>query len=175
MSLGHTSSSRWESICEAAVTCVYLGYAPLAPGTAGSLAAVAIYAVVEAFRVRLSFSPIVSTTLIAGLAVSSSAVGIALGRWAEQRYRRKDPQQFALDEAAGFLATAFPAPVLFPAASPWLAVVVTFVSARAFDIIKLPPARQLERLPGGWGIVLDDLASALYSCIASCLVLWWLR
>jgi phosphatidylglycerophosphatase A len=69
-----------------------------------------------------------------------------------------------LDEWAGFLLTALLWPALLK--TPILAALCVFVSFRVFDIIKLPPARQLEKLPQGWGVLMDDLASSLYAAAA---------
>ena len=69
----------------------------------------------------------------------------------------KDPRQVVVDEGVGFLfAVAF----LPPSAGT---VIAGFFVFRAFDIVKPPPARQLEALPRGWGIVADDVVAGLYS------------
>lgn len=72
----------------------------------------------------------------------------------------KDPQIVVLDEivAVMFVQAWFPVTVGY--------VLSGFFWFRVFDILKPPPARQLERLPGGWGIVSDDLAAAVYAALA---------
>jgi phosphatidylglycerophosphatase A len=91
-----------------------------------------------------------------------SAMNIALAPWAIARFGDKDPGQFVLDEAAGICLT-----VLFLPPRPgweiWINLAAAFVAFRLFDITKPPPARQLERLPMGWGILMDDLAAAIYA------------
>jgi phosphatidylglycerophosphatase A len=82
------------------------------------------------------------------------------GPWAVQTYGRPDPGQCVSDEAAGqWLALLW-----MPAAGAPQALGVAgaqFLLFRVLDIIKPPPARQLERLPAGWGILLDDVAAGL--------------
>jgi phosphatidylglycerophosphatase A len=67
-----------------------------------------------------------------------------------------------LDEAAGICLTALLVPI-HPRGTGYWTLLAVFVTFRVFDIVKLPPARQLERLPGGWGILLDDLAAAVFA------------
>ena len=165
------SDSGRGGVREFITTCGGLGYGPGMPGTFGTLSAAAAYAIIEGLRCRLGFAPLISTLALAALGIVCTAAGIALGRWAEEHFGRKDPQCFVLDEAAGFLTTAFLLPVLFPDAALWLVLLVAFATARAFDIVKLPPVRHIERLPHGWGIVLDDVASGVYSAVASCGIL----
>ena len=92
-----------------------------------------------------------------------------MGPWAERYFGRKDPQAFVLDEVAGLLFT-----LLFfriPHA-PLHTLAWAFVFTRVFDIVKLPPAKQLEKLPHGWGVLLDDLASSVYAVLALWLIHW---
>ncbi|MEE8583287.1 MAG: phosphatidylglycerophosphatase A, partial [Acidobacteriota bacterium] len=75
-----------------------------------------------------------------------------------------------LDEVAGYLMTV----LLFRGGSNLLLTVLwTFFAFRMLDIIKPPPARQMERLPGSWGIVLDDLMSATYAAALLHGVRYW--
>ena len=159
---------------EAAATCGWLGYAPVAPGTFGTLGPAAIYALLEALRIRLEGPPLASTLILAALAAASIIFGVRLGNTAEELFGCKDPKQFVLDEAAGFFTTAFLVPVLFPEIALWKALLVVFATARFFDILKPPPIRRIEKLPGGWGIVLDDVAAGVYAAIASCFILWYI-
>ena len=73
-----------------------------------------------------------------------------------------------LDEVAGqWIALAAAAP-RWPL---WLAAFVLF---RAFDIVKPPPARQLDRIPGGFGIMMDDVAAGVYAMLAVALLHHWI-
>ena len=141
-----------------ALTCTSLGfgYAPVAPGTAGTLPAVGLFLLIV-----LAAPPVLHTPLLAAALLAACALSVAVAPWAERHWKKKDPGFFTLDEVAGFLLTV----TLFRGEQIYLTAAWAFVLTRAFDIIKLPPARQLEKLPGGWGILLDDLASSVHAAI----------
>jgi phosphatidylglycerophosphatase A len=79
---------------------------------------------------------------------------------AARAFGRPDPQEIVLDEFVSIPATLF----LVPLAVHWYAV--GFGLNRLLDIVKPPPIRQLQRLPGGWGIVADDVAAAVVANVA---------
>ena len=72
----------------------------------------------------------------------------------------KDPGRVVVDEGVGFLVTVAFLP------TGWLTVVAGFFVFRVLDLIKPTPARQLEALPGGWGIVVDDVVAGIYGNLA---------
>jgi len=146
----------------AAVTAGGLGFAPVAPGTFGALAGVAVFA-----AARL-LAPSHETPVLAAALLLACALSVWAGPWAETHWRRKDPQRFVLDETAGYLLVV----LLFPGRAFWPTLIGAFVTARVFDVIKPPPARQLERLPQGWGVLLDDLAASLYAAGALHAAAW---
>jgi phosphatidylglycerophosphatase A len=90
------------------------------------------------------------------LAVLAVAVGIPAATRVARASRLKDPQFVVIDESAGQLITLIGAPL------SWKSFLAGFILFRAFDIVKPPPVRQLERLPEGVGIVVDDVAAGLY-------------
>jgi phosphatidylglycerophosphatase A len=94
------------------------------------------------------------------LAAASLALG-ALGVWAageaEESFGRTDPGQVVIDEVVGQMLTF----LLLPHAT-WKWLAGGFLLFRAFDIVKPFPARQAERIPRGWGIMLDDVLAGLY-------------
>ena len=102
---------------------------------------------------------------------------IALGGFAEKAFGRKDPSQVTSDEWAGQAVTLMFLPMLPPPPQSgtlytWLLVAgVAFIAFRLLDIIKPPPARQFEKLPRGWGVLLDDLMAGVYANIICQLVL----
>lgn len=120
------------------------GHVPRAPGTVGTVGALPLY-----FLVRPA-----GAVAIAATALVITAVGIGVSGVVARRRNLKDPQIVVIDEVAGVLWALSVAPPSWP----WvLAAVVLF---RVFDMTKPWPARWLERrLPGGWGIVLDDVAA----------------
>ena len=137
------------------------GYAPLAPGTAGSAAAIAIAILVAR---RAGWMPY----WFAALAVVVSAPAIwASGETARQA-RLKDPGFVVIDEVVGqWLALSGARPL------NWKSYLAAFLLFRLFDIWKPFPVRQLESLPGGVGIVADDLMAGLYAALVLFLAGWF--
>lgn len=126
------------------------GFFPFAPGTVGSAVAIPIYLALQ------RGGPLV---LAAGVVVSAVA-GIVSANIAEKFFAKKDPSPVVIDEIAGMLLTMLMVPF------SWGALLVGFLLFRLSDIVKPFPARRLERLPGGWGIVVDDLVAAAYANVA---------
>jgi phosphatidylglycerophosphatase A len=121
------------------------------PGTWGSLATVAVWAVVFHF---LPSSWVIPVNI--ALALLAVAVGIPAATRVARASGLKDPQFVVIDETAGQLIALIGAPLA------WKSFLAGFILFRAFDIVKPPPVRQLERLPEGTGIVVDDVAAGLY-------------
>ena len=133
------------------------GHAPIIPGTFGTLAALPF---VVAAALWLPLWAYLLLTLLVTLA----------GIWAADRTAArvglKDPGLVVVDEAAGMLITLAGVPIT------WVSVAAGFVLFRIMDILKPFPARRLEALPGGLGIVIDDLFAGLYAAIALRALLW---
>lgn len=139
-------------------TCFGLGLSPVAPGSFGALIGVAFHVAL----VRYTPPPWHLPALIAGLAAVIAA-NHWLTPWAVKRWNDEDPGQFVLDEVAGYLVV----PILFRGGELWQVALYGFVLFRVLDIIKVPPARQIDRnLHGSWGIILDDLISGTYAALA---------
>lgn len=85
--------------------------------------------------------------------VSCAALGVWVAGEAERLFGSKDASPIVIDEIVGMLLTYYAVPVAL------LPLLVGFVCFRFFDILK--PLPQLEQLPGGWGIMLDDLCAGL--------------
>jgi len=130
------------------------------PGTWGSAAAVVIWAVVARWIPAQA-----QWLVLAILALLAIAVGIPAATRYARASQQKDPQSVVIDEVAGQWITLLFAPV------SWKTLLVGFILFRAFDILKPPPVRQLERLPEGTGIVVDDVAAGLYALLVMQLVL----
>jgi phosphatidylglycerophosphatase A len=146
-------------------SCFGLGYSPIMPGTCGALVGPAIYVPLAMATQREPLQSI----LIAAALVVFCWITIALGPWAESYYQRKDSQRFVTDEVAGFLFTVL---LFFPRGDPVVTTLWAFPVTRVIDIVKLPPARQLEKLPAGWGVLADDLLGSIYAA-AALYLLWW--
>lgn len=98
---------------------------------------------------------------------------IIWGRWAEQRFNQKDPGAVVADEVAGQSLCLLVLPYY---QLDWTVTIIMLIAAfflfRIFDILKLPPANQLQRLPGGWGILVDDLVAGVQAWIPMLIVFW---
>jgi phosphatidylglycerophosphatase A len=129
------------------------GYAPVAPGTAGSVAALAIAWTLSRYG---GWQPWQFAALAAAFTVPAV--------WAADRYarhvKRSDPGAVVIDEFIGQWVTLGGACVL-----DWKRWLAAFVLFRAFDIWKPWPARRLEALPGGFGIVADDILAGIYGAL----------
>jgi phosphatidylglycerophosphatase A len=140
------------------ITFFYAGLSPAAPGTVGSLAASGVLYLIFT-RALPTFE---QWQLLLGCGLLLACLfSVALGKWAVRYYHKKDPQMFVLDEVAGICLTNLFLPLWGPRAI-WT-ILAAFAAFRIFDVTKPPPARQLEKLPAGWGILFDDLAAAVYA------------
>jgi phosphatidylglycerophosphatase A len=136
------------------------GYWPWGPGTMGALAALVIALAMHAWWGA-------GRIAIGVLAVAVVGPGIwAAGRTATIK-GKKDPGLVVVDEVLGLWVTLLGAPVL-----NWKTWLGAFVLFRVFDIWKPWPVRQLESLPGGTGIVMDDLAAGVYGALVLILAGW---
>ena len=143
------------------------GLSPVAPGTAGSLVAAVILYLLS-FVLPGTPGGWERTGIVAGMSIA----GLVVGVWATGRMstpENPDPGSATWDEFVGMWLTC----LLIPFHSPvWL--VIAFVLFRALDVLKPWPCRRLERLPGGWGIMLDDVGAGLWGMliILALLVAW---
>jgi len=135
-----TISARFVS------TACGVGYAPVAPGTFGTAAGLALWWFVPH---TLPFQSIAIVVMF--------AIGSWSGSVAEEHFHKTDPGHVVLDEVMGMFITLLGNPV------GWKGAAAGFFLFRIFDIIKPPPARSLERLHGGAGIMADDAMAAVYS------------
>ena len=124
-------------------TCAFIGRIPVAPGTAGAAAGLVAF--------------LLTRNLPGSLPVALFVVAVAVGLWAGARHakdlRQPDPRSVVVDEFCGmWLALVGTNPSV-------LVMVAAFVAFRFLDIVKPPPVRQAERLPGGIGIMADDLVA----------------
>ena len=154
-----------DRVNAAIVSSLGLGYAPVASGTFGTLGGLGLVLLIQ--RVicpRFGWHFGLTVGIVAAVVLF---VGIALGGWAERYYRLKDPGPFVLDEVLGYLVSVLRIKEGGPG---WQELVLAFVAFRIFDVLKPPPARRLEHLPRGFGIMLDDLVAAIYALVLVCVV-----
>jgi phosphatidylglycerophosphatase A len=122
------------------------GHMPVAPGLTGTLGAIPLYLLLRPH----------GHGAVAAAAVVVTLVGIWASGRVERRLGRKDPQIVCIDEVAGVLVTWIVAP---PTTRALVAGVIAF---RIFDQLKPWPARAAERLGGGAGVMLDDVAAGVW-------------
>lgn len=122
------------------------------PGTWGSAATVVLWSLI-AFYVQ----PGLRTVGAIALAIVAVLIGIPAATAVSRATGSKDPQFVVIDEVAGQLIALIAVPL------SWKTFLAGFILFRVFDIVKPPPVRQLERLPEGAGIVLDDVAAGVFA------------
>jgi phosphatidylglycerophosphatase A len=122
------------------------------PGTWASAATVVIWA-----TVAYELPPSLRTLAAVALATLVTLVGIPAATRVARAAAVKDPQFVVIDEVAGQLIALIAVPLA------WQTFLVSLILFRAFDIVKPPPVRQLEKLPEGTGIVLDDVAAGIFA------------
>ena len=127
------------------------GYSPIAPGTCGTLVTIPL-----AYALRSA-----PLWLFALVTVAIILIGVWAADRADRAWGTHDAGRIVIDEVAGYLVT-----VALVDRSSWLVLLVGFVIFRALDITKPPPIRWLDQnLPGGWGVVLDDVAAGVLGCV----------
>ena len=127
----------------------YVGYFPVAPGTAGSLAGLAVFGLLRA----AGATPLVDLVVIAAL----FAAGAWSGTHAERHFGGTDPGAGVIDEVVGMLVTLWALP------ATGIVAVIGFFVFRLLDVVKPWPAGRLETLHGGLGMMADDVMAAVYS------------
>jgi phosphatidylglycerophosphatase A len=162
-----------------------VGYLPLAPGTWGSLVGIGVYALVRGAAMKFFFDAGVGRNfnlfhvyygVIAIELVAVFAISLA-GTWAASRTEKlsgkKDPGKVVIDEVAGQFIALIPVPFILGTA--WWTAILAFILFRFFDIVKPYPARRLESLEAGLGIMADDLVAGVYAAIvvALAVVISW--
>jgi phosphatidylglycerophosphatase A len=152
-----STAPRWATLV---ATFFGAGRLKPGPGTWGSLATALLWWLIASHIPTTARLPV-----IALLIVLSVAVGIPAATLEARGCGKKDPQHVVIDEVAGQLVTLIAVPV------GWKPVLAGFILFRAFDILKPPPIRLLERLPEGTGIVVDDLGAGIYGLIVMQLLL----
>lgn len=141
------------------------GFLPVAPGTWGALVAILLWLPLYVW------CPGTTAWIATTAAIVFFAVG---GTWASgvsEKYWGKDPVAACVDETVGQLISMLPL-CDGPEVTPWWMVVLSLALFRFFDIFKPLGIRKLERLPGGLGMMADDILAAIYSAIILIVVKW---
>ncbi|HUU29063.1 MAG TPA: phosphatidylglycerophosphatase A [archaeon] len=134
------------------------GFSPLAPGTAGSALAAGFILLTGPWWTTPWILGLTGITFFAGVLITSRA----------EKFWGHDDGRMVIDEVAGmFLALSF-CPITL-----WR-VVTAFFIFRLFDIVKPPPASSAERLPSGWGVMLDDIVAGAYTSFLIWIIDRWI-
>ncbi len=145
-----------KNIAGLTATFFFAGYFPFAPGTFASLEAVLLFALAGRRLPLLPYLLILAALFLVGTAAADTFARLL---------KQKDPRPIVIDEIVGQGVAL----ISIPAQWPWLAG--AFFLFRLFDVFKPWPIRKLEQLPGGWGIMADDVAAGM----AAALVLQGIR
>jgi phosphatidylglycerophosphatase A len=129
-------------------TCLGIGYFPIAPGTAATAAGIGLIWLLQG-----------QMALYLAILLGLLAVGIPACTYLEKQLKRKDPGIIVVDEIVGIMVALIGLPLT------WSVAIVGFFLFRAFDMFKIYPINRLEALPGGMGIILDDVMAGLYTNI----------
>ena len=136
-----------------------LGLVPWAPGTLGTIGTLPLVFLIGCFRPLPSLIFVITVLLLA----------IWITTQAQKVLAQDDPGVIVMDEVAGLLVSLLWIPLSF------LNVLSGFLLFRFFDIIKPYPIKRIENLPGGFGIVLDDVLAGIYANVALRLIIWALN
>jgi phosphatidylglycerophosphatase A len=145
------NASRWAYLI---ATFFGIGRLRPGPGTWASAVTTLLWAAAATILI-----PSFRTPAAIALAVVVTLIGIPAATRVARGFRIKDPQFVVIDEVAGQLVALIAVPLA------WKSFLAGFILFRVFDILKPPPVRQLEALPEGAGIVLDDIAAGFYALI----------
>ncbi len=148
----------------ATLTATFFGVGNLrpGPGTWGSAAGLMLW-----WAIAHQLPSATRTPAVSALALIATLIGIPAATQVARSFGKKDPQFVVIDEVAGQLIALIAVPVT------WKTFLAGFILFRAFDIVKPPPVRQLEKLPEGTGIVLDDVAAGIYALAVMQIILHW--
>jgi phosphatidylglycerophosphatase A len=135
-----------------------IGFVPFAPGTFGSIPGVAL-----AIGIRAAGAPWWAEGIVVALLF---AAGVWAATSAETYFGRIDPGPVVIDEVVGMMITTLFLPL------SWTGWVVGFLVFRACDVVKPFPAGRAERLPGGLGVMCDDVLAGVWGYVIMRGLLW---
>ena len=157
-----SGSSRAPGWATLTATFFGIGHLRPGPGTWASAVTMLVWG-----AIARPLAPTARIPILIALAICVILVGIPAATRVARASAKKDPGFVVIDEVAGQLISLIAVPVA------WKTFLAGFILFRVFDILKPPPVRQLERLPEGTGIVLDDVAAGIYALVVMHLLLHW--
>jgi phosphatidylglycerophosphatase A len=176
----HSPARSAKDYLALAIATCGVGYLPLAPGTWGSLVGVGLYVLVRGALMKVLFDIALEFRLnlfhlyyaIIAFEMLFAVVLTMVGVWAashtEKLSGKKDPGKVVIDEVAGQFIALLAVPFMIDPA--WWSLILAFILFRFFDIVKPYPARRLESLESGLGIMADDVVAGVYAAIGVAVV-----
>jgi phosphatidylglycerophosphatase A len=152
---------RRRPVAWLAATGLGVGAIPFAPGTFGSLEGLALAWGIDAALRPRGAAPVPLALAVAGAGLLVAAVGIFAAGLAETAFGAKDPPAIVVDEIAGQLLACAPVAAFPLHGNRWGLWIFSLACFRILDVWKPGPIRRLQDLPGGLGVVLDDVAAGL--------------
>ena len=153
-------------LCQFLATGFSLGsLMPFAPGTLGTAMGIPLTFAMGLLCQQFAQSSSTPAAHAAFLVIVAALtlIGVPICTRGQQRIGRKDPGEVIWDEIASAPLVFFALPFTL-LTNPWV-LLIGFGLHRLFDISKPPPCKRLEKLPEGWGVMLDDIAAAIYGCV----------
>ena len=166
-----TTNTAAESACTAPPAALWarlvgtffgVGHLRPGPGTWASLATVAIWRLTAAW-----LPPDMQAPVAAAAVAAITAAGIPAATRVARASGQEDPSHVVIDEVAGQMLALVGAPLA------WKSLLAGLILFRAFDILKPPPLRRLEKLPAGLGIMVDDIGAGLYALAVMRILLYF--
>ena len=152
-----TTPSLRERAAVALASFGYIGFAPAAPGTAGSAAAIPLFLLLRWLG---------STSFEIAACLLLTVVGAWSARLTERALGVEDPGPVVIDEVVGMLVSLLWLP------GSWPVIAAAFIAFRVFDIVKPWPAGRLEHIPAGWGVMADDVMAGAYANLTIHVLMW---
>jgi len=161
-----TINTGYDNLIKFLATVGGVGNIPWASGTFGTLPPLAL-ATLVGWR-----NPEFALLLFPLLALLTTVIGIPVATRAEKIYQKKDSGRIVIDEVAGYFWTIAAIPLWVTPQSFAIVLIGGFFLFRLFDIWKPFPIRNLQNLPGGWGVVIDDVLAGIYANIVLRIILY---
>lgn len=138
------------------ITGLFTGYSPVMPGTCGTFIGVGIFLLVFPYPFILYI-----------LMVLFFLFGVKFSDWGEQYFKKKDSSKIVIDEIVGFFISVSSLPLIFSMHDHdfWYMIIIGFVLFRFFDIVKPFYIKRLQKIPGGLGVMIDDVLAGVYTNI----------
>ncbi|MBR5716290.1 MAG: phosphatidylglycerophosphatase A [Bacteroidales bacterium] len=145
----------------------YSGYSPFAPGTMGALVATLLWLLGYWLMSFWTLQIVTAVCIVLFTLISIQPINRVEAFWGE------DPKRVVIDEVVGVWICLLGVPLTTDITRFWIYVVMAFALFRLFDIFKPLGIHKMEALPGGWGVMMDDILSGIYGLIVMFVCRWF--